>query len=263
MTPGSARASSALIPVIRAWATGERTRARCSMPGNVMLSVQRVRPVMRRASSLRVRDFPNSGVGVVGSAVVVMSVSGHGNAGLGGNAGLHRLGGALHGAHDVLVSGAAAEVALDALADLVLVRVGVVAEQVDRLHDHPRRAEAALQGVTLVEGLLDGVQLPVAGEALDGGDLAPVGLDGEHRARLHALPVQVDRAGAAVARVAPDDRSGLPEPLPQVVDEEHAGFYLVDVLHTVDGDPDLCHEPFLLAADRDGAARDAVGRALA
>ena len=42
------------------------------MPGSVMLSVQRVRPVMRRASSLRVRDFPNSPVGVVGSAVVVM-----------------------------------------------------------------------------------------------------------------------------------------------------------------------------------------------
>ena len=42
------------------------------MPGSVMLSVQRVRPVMRRASSLRVRDFPNSSAGVVGSAVVVM-----------------------------------------------------------------------------------------------------------------------------------------------------------------------------------------------
>jgi hypothetical protein len=28
--------------------------------------------VMRRASSLRVRDFPNSSAGVVGSAVVVM-----------------------------------------------------------------------------------------------------------------------------------------------------------------------------------------------
>ena len=35
-----------------------------------MLSVQRVRPVIRRASSLRVRD--STDFGVVGSAVVVM-----------------------------------------------------------------------------------------------------------------------------------------------------------------------------------------------
>ena len=122
-----------------------------------------------------------------------------------------------------------------------------------RLHDHSGRAEAALQGVALVERLLHRVQLPVAGEALDGGDLAAVGLDGEHRARLHALPVEVDGAGAAVAGVAPDDGSGLPEPFPQVVDQEHAGFDLVDVVDAVDGDPDLCHEPFLLGRDRDGA----------
>ena len=56
MTPGSGRASSASMPVIRACAADERTTARCSMPGSVMLSVQRVRPVMRRASSLRTRD---------------------------------------------------------------------------------------------------------------------------------------------------------------------------------------------------------------
>ena len=114
-----------------------------------MLSVQRVRPVMRRASSLRVRDFPNSAVGVVGSAVVVMSSStGAGVSVRRRDSRLHRLRGALHGAHDVLVAGAPAEVALDALADLVLVRVRVVAEQVDGLHDHSRRAEPALQGDT-------------------------------------------------------------------------------------------------------------------
>src|SRR5689334_1515379 len=105
------------------------------MPGRVTLSVQRVRPVMRRASSLRVRAFPNSPV--VGSAVVVMTSAPCHRGGLGRlrgvgghGAGLHRLRGALHGAHDVLVAGAPAEVAFDALADLVLVWVGVVTQQV-------------------------------------------------------------------------------------------------------------------------------------
>src|SRR5690242_18458304 len=141
MTPGSARASSASTPVIRACATGERTTARCSMPGSVMLSVQRVRPVMRRASSLRVRDFPNSPV--VGSTVVVIwSAPCDRCGGLGRcrHTRLHRLRGALHGPHDVLVAGAPAEVALDTLTDLTLVGVGVVAEQVDGLHDHSRSA---------------------------------------------------------------------------------------------------------------------------
>ena len=38
---------------------------------------------------------------------------------------------------------------------------GVVAQQVDRGHDHPGRAEAALQAVLLVEGLLHRVQRAV------------------------------------------------------------------------------------------------------
>ena len=58
---------------------------------------------------------------------------------------------------------------------------------------------------------------------------ALVGLDGEHRAALHALAVEVDRAGAAVARVAADDRADLAEPFAQVVDQEQAGFDLVGV----------------------------------
>ena len=39
--------------VMVACANGLRTIARCSIPGRVMLSVQRVRPVISRSSSLR------------------------------------------------------------------------------------------------------------------------------------------------------------------------------------------------------------------
>jgi hypothetical protein len=57
------------ITVIVACASGERTTEMCSVPAGVIASVYRLRPVMRRASSLRVLAFPNS---TVGSAVAVI-----------------------------------------------------------------------------------------------------------------------------------------------------------------------------------------------
>src|SRR2546428_8898964 len=73
----------------------------------------------------------------------------------------------LDGLDDVLVAGAAAEVALERLPHLVLARRGILLEQGHGGEHHPRGAEAALQRVLLVEGLLDRVQLPVLREALD------------------------------------------------------------------------------------------------
>jgi hypothetical protein len=55
MTFGAAWAALTSTLRIFACATGLRTIARCSMPGNVMLSVQVVFPVISRASSLRLR----------------------------------------------------------------------------------------------------------------------------------------------------------------------------------------------------------------
>src|SRR3954463_10270569 len=48
---------------------------------------------------------------------------------------------------DVLIAGAAAEVARDALADVVLARLRVVGQEIRGAHDHARRTEAALQAV--------------------------------------------------------------------------------------------------------------------
>ncbi len=61
------------------------------------------------------------------------------------------------------------------------------------------------------EGLLDRVQLAVFGHALDRLQVLALGLDGEHRAALHRLAVDQDRAGAALARVAADVRAGQPQ----------------------------------------------------
>ena len=72
-TLGAAFAASRLMVVIFAWANGLRTMARCSMPGSWMLSVQRVRPVISRWSSLRRRSRPISTTLAGASWVAVIS----------------------------------------------------------------------------------------------------------------------------------------------------------------------------------------------
>jgi hypothetical protein len=146
----------------------------------------------------------------------------------------------LHGPDDVLVPGAAAQVARQPFADLLLVGVGVVAQQVDRRDDHTGGTEAALQGVQLVERALNGVQCAVgAGQPLDGGNRRAVGLQGQHGAALDAVPRLVGgahqhRAGTTVAGVAADDGTGLANRVAQVVDQQRARFDVVDVPTAVD-----------------------------
>ena len=84
----------------------------------------------------------------------------------------------------------------------------------------PGRAEAALQAVVLVEGLLHRMQLAVVGEPLDGDHRRAVGLDGEHGAGLHRLAVDMDDAGAALRGVAADMRSGQAERLAEQMDQQ-------------------------------------------
>src|SRR5207237_661898 len=63
---------------------------------------------------------------------------------------------------DVVVAGAAAEIAFELLADGVLVElVALAVDHVHRGHHYARRAEAALQAVMLAERLLHRMQRPV------------------------------------------------------------------------------------------------------
>ena len=69
-------------------------------------------------------------------------------------------------------------------------------------HDHACGAEAALKGLRIEEGLLHRVELAVAGEPFDGGDLVPGAAEGGHQAGMERHAVEPDGAGAAVALVA-------------------------------------------------------------
>jgi hypothetical protein len=62
--------------------------------------------------------------------------------------------------------------------------------------------------------LLQRMRLAGRGQAFDGGDLAPVGLHGEHGARFHRLPVDEHRAGAAIRGVTTHVGPGQAKSLP-------------------------------------------------
>src|SRR4026207_291814 len=104
--------------------------------------------------------------------------------------------GVLHRFHDVQIPGAAAQVAGDRLADLLLARVLVALEKRAAGHQHARRAEAALQRVLLGKAFLDRMELAALLQPLDGGDAAAVGLHREQSARLHRLAVELHGADA-------------------------------------------------------------------
>ena len=69
---------------------------------------------------------------------------------------------------------------------------GVVGQERGGLHDHARRAEAALESVLVPERLLERVERGAVRHALDGLDLVAVRLDRQDRAGLGALAVEVD-----------------------------------------------------------------------
>jgi hypothetical protein len=72
----------------------------------------------------------------------------------------------------------------------------------DAGHDLSGGAIAALEGVSLYKGGLQGVELIALGQALNSRDLASFHESGEREARFHALAVHQHRAGSALAESA-------------------------------------------------------------
>src|SRR5712692_6582760 len=111
-TPGASLAAERSTPLIRAWANGLRTTSIHSIPGTVMSSVYRAWPVMSSGSSFRRTSVPITRRAV---CAIVRLLRARGRGGH-----MHLLGRRHHGFHDVLVPGAPAQVALEAVSDLLL-----------------------------------------------------------------------------------------------------------------------------------------------
>ena len=104
--------------------------------------------------------------------------------------------------HDVVVAGAAANVAFQVGAYLGLGWLGVFFQQACCRHHHTGRAKSALQSMVVLEGLLDHIQRAVGVcLAFDGGHLSALSLNCEHCTRLHGLAVHMHNTSPALRRV--------------------------------------------------------------
>src|ERR1700740_2174465 len=111
--------------------------------------------------------------------------------------------------HDRDIAGAAAEMAGERLADLLLGRFRLVAQQGAERDQDARRAEPALQRVMLAIALLQGRQaLRRRLQPFDGADLGALRLHCESKARAGGCAVDLDGAGTADAVLAADMRPG-------------------------------------------------------
>ena len=142
------------------------------------------------------------------------------------------------GGEDAAVAGAAAEHPGHVLGQRVPV-VGPAGEQVVARHQHPGRAEPALQGVVVRERLLQRVLVARAAEALHRRDLRALALHREQQAGPRRLAVDEDRAHPAHAVLAADVGAGEAEPVAQHVGEGRAGCDGERRLEPVDGEGDV------------------------
>src|SRR3989449_387307 len=134
----------------------------------------------------------------------------------------------------------------------------MLAQERDERHEDARRAEAALQPVSLAERGLKGMQrvARAVSEALHGLDLVAVRLDGEHEAGADRLAVHQDGAGAAHPVLASDVRSGEAQLVAQEVGEEQPRLHRALVAHAIDGD----HQRHAQGAQRYALAGSAARR---
>src|SRR5215470_4585459 len=130
-------------------------------------------------------------------------------------------GGSEHGADHAGVAAAAAEVAGQRLAHLLLGRTRRAVEQRPRAHHHPRRAVAALRGLLGDERRLKRIGTGRRAETLDGDHVLTGERAGRRRAGAEGATIHQHGAGAALAEPAAQARAGQPEVVAQDVQQRH------------------------------------------
>ena len=91
-------------------------------------------------------------------------------------------------------------------------------------HQQTRTAEATLHGIVGYKGLLDRMQLSVCGDAFDGCDFLPNGIQRQSHARIDRSPLHDDRAGTAGATVTAYFGAGEVEPVSKHLRKGQPGF---------------------------------------
>src|SRR6185312_1259068 len=146
-----------------------------------------------------------------------------------------------YGIQHGLVPRAATKMGGEDAPDLLFARLFMVVQKGGQRDDKAGRAKPALQGVTFLEGLLEGAQPPVRGQAFDRRDLTAVELRRQEQARANRRVVEQDRAGAADAVLATDVRAVQTEVVPEKVRGERSGLDVPLVGPAVDFDTDALH----------------------
>ena len=146
---------------------------------------------------------------------------------------------------NLLVAGAAADVAAEALLDLLAVRERIGAQRGGGGHDHAGDAVAALAGARLVERLLQHGQLARFAQAFHGLDRGALGFRHGNQAGLQQHAVDEHRAGAAFAGAAAFLGAGVAEIVAQEVEQAQVRLGGARNLAAVDGclDAKVRHRP--------------------
>src|SRR5499427_3573758 len=191
-TPGSALARLVSIRTMRACACGLRSSLAWRRPRGLMSATYCTRPVTFSGPSGRGIASPTP---LTSRVVFIVDMSGAPGGG-------RRLGGLGDGGDHLRVARASAEIARDAVADLLLARLRMLGDEGGRGHEDAGDAEAALGHAVADEGVLQRMEDTVVAEAFDGGDGTPARLHGKHEAARHRLAIEMHGAGAAVAGAA-------------------------------------------------------------
>jgi hypothetical protein len=140
---------------------------------------------------------------------------------------------------DVLIARAAAEVAVNSMADLIFRGLRIPYQQLVRSEDHPRSAKAALEPVTFPKGLLNRMEFLSLSQPFDGQNIGAVRLDRKDRARLDRRVVEHDRACSANAGFAADVGSRQPDGISKKMHQQQPRFHFAGLFGAVDPDRNL------------------------
>src|SRR5260221_78480 len=201
-----------------------RRNATCSAPDTLRSSAKAPCPVRSRGSSTRLTGAPMFLGRVIAESAIAQPFT------LAGDGADSR--------DDILVTGTAAEVARQTVADLDIARERVFPQEIERGHQHAGGAKPALQGVVVAERLLQRRERVDVTQALNRLDPAAVGLYRKQQAGAGALPVDQDGTGAADAVLAADMRAGKPERMTQEIAEQRSRLDQAFISRPIDDDRD-------------------------